>query len=100
MEAPDQWELSTESSKEEQENEPAEAEESQRYNLRPNRQTNFKAYLIEGLPDKFDGYQKAMKRQDNQLWSEAIHNELESLSKMRTWDICDLPTGRKALGSK
>eukprot|EP00963_Diacronema_lutheri_P012506 scaffold1797_cov453-Pavlova_lutheri.AAC.1 len=103
IETPNQWELSSKSSDEEQEEEepePAEEENSQRYNLRPNRQTNFKAYLTEGLPDKFDGYHKAMKRPDKDLWSEAIHNELESLSKMRTWDICDLPAGKKPLGSK
>ena len=98
VEAPNQWELSTESSEEEAE--PTEAEKSQRYNQRPNRQTNFKAYLTEWLPHKFDGFQKAMKRPDKQLWSEAIHTELESLSKTRTWDICDVPVGRKALGSK
>ena len=59
VEVPDQWELSTESLEEEQEAEPKKAGKSQRYNLRPNRQTNFKAYLREGLRDIFDGYEKA-----------------------------------------
>eukprot|EP00963_Diacronema_lutheri_P007771 scaffold671_cov394-Pavlova_lutheri.AAC.1 len=113
---PDQWEhSSSESETEEEEEEASKPEEdaphattetteekanSQPYNLRPNRQTKFTAYIAEPLPDKFDGYHKAMNRSDKKLWEEAIQNELEALSKMRTWDITDLPLDKKPIGTK
>ena len=62
---PDQWELSSSESEEDEprgeidnitasENNKQEMN-NQRYNLRPNRQTNFTAYIADPLPDKFDG---------------------------------------------
>ncbi|GKE64562.1 putative RNA-directed DNA polymerase, partial [Tanacetum coccineum] len=33
-------------------------------------------------------------------WIEAINNEIEALNRNNTWTICDLPVGRKAIGSK
>eukprot|EP00963_Diacronema_lutheri_P002830 scaffold220_cov678-Pavlova_lutheri.AAC.1 len=106
---PDQWEEDTESSEEEctdnetcEETEPKEEDQKivSTYNLRPRRLTTATAYGAVDLPDKFDGYQRAMKRPDRDLWTEAINSELESLSKMRTWEVADLPKGKKALGSK
>lgn len=114
---PDQWEQSSEESETENNDELHTAETSsetpdtveypannqpnnQRYNLRPNRQTNFRAYKSHVLTDKFDGYQQAMRRPDQELWKEAIQNELDALSKMRTWEVCELPQNRKPIGSK
>lgn len=73
---------------------------SPRYNLRPNRKTNFSAYNANELPDKFDGYDRAMKRPDHECWKEAILTEISSLNNMRTWTITDLPKERKPIGSK
>ncbi|GJU02781.1 ribonuclease H-like domain-containing protein [Tanacetum coccineum] len=36
----------------------------------------------------------------NPNWIEAMNNEIEALNRNNTWTICDLPEGRKAIGSK
>ena len=41
-----------------------------------------------------------MNRPDKELWMEAIQCELDALSKMRTWEITDLPENKKAIGTK
>ncbi|GJY81632.1 ribonuclease H-like domain-containing protein [Tanacetum coccineum] len=33
-------------------------------------------------------------------WIESMNNEIETLNRNNTWMICDLPKGRKAVGSK
>ncbi|GJR06022.1 ribonuclease H-like domain-containing protein [Tanacetum coccineum] len=33
-------------------------------------------------------------------WVEAMNNEIEALNRNNTWTICDLPVGRKPIGSK
>ncbi|GKA12174.1 ribonuclease H-like domain-containing protein, partial [Tanacetum coccineum] len=33
-------------------------------------------------------------------WVEAMNNEIEALNRNNTWTICDLPIGRKPIGSK
>ncbi|GJZ37802.1 putative RNA-directed DNA polymerase [Tanacetum coccineum] len=33
-------------------------------------------------------------------WVEAMNNEIEALNRNNTWTICDLPAGRKPIGSK
>ncbi|GJR20152.1 putative RNA-directed DNA polymerase [Tanacetum coccineum] len=42
-------------------------------------------------------YSEAVK---NPNWVEAMNNEIEALNRNNTWTICDLPPGRKAIGSK
>ncbi|GJU37394.1 ribonuclease H-like domain-containing protein [Tanacetum coccineum] len=36
----------------------------------------------------------------NPNWIEAMNNEIEAINRNNTWTICDLPEGRKAVGSK
>ncbi|GJV84746.1 ribonuclease H-like domain-containing protein [Tanacetum coccineum] len=36
----------------------------------------------------------------NPNWIEAMNNEIEALNRNNTWTVCDLPEGRKAIGSK
>ncbi|GJU85880.1 ribonuclease H-like domain-containing protein [Tanacetum coccineum] len=36
----------------------------------------------------------------NPNWIEAMNNEIEALNRNNTWTVCDLPMGRKAVGSK
>eukprot|EP00963_Diacronema_lutheri_P013672 scaffold2671_cov455-Pavlova_lutheri.AAC.2 len=76
------------------------AENGQRYNLRPNRRTNYTAFNAKDLPDKFDGYHQAMRRHDKEMWDQAVQNELNSLNQMRTWEFSELPKEKKALGTK
>ena len=33
-------------------------------------------------------------------WVEAMKSELESIYKNNTWELCDLPKGRKAIATK
>ncbi|GJU12053.1 ribonuclease H-like domain-containing protein [Tanacetum coccineum] len=42
-------------------------------------------------------YSEAIK---NPNWIEAMNNEIEALNRNDTWTICDLPPGRKVVGSK
>ncbi|GJW26390.1 putative ribonuclease H-like domain-containing protein [Tanacetum coccineum] len=53
----------------------------------------------EEVADSVDStkYQEAVK---NPNWVEAMNNEIEALNRNNTWTICDLPPGRKAIGSK
>ena len=107
---PDQWETSSNESDNEAEegqnelqnteNEEIEDEQKSTYNLRPRKPTSLKGYTATGLPDKFDGYKSAMQRPDKELWMEAIQNELDSLSNMRTWEITEIPKERKPIGTK
>ncbi|GKG14266.1 ribonuclease H-like domain-containing protein, partial [Tanacetum coccineum] len=36
----------------------------------------------------------------NPNWIKAMNNEIEALNRNNTWTVCDLPVGRKAVGSK
>nr|GEV70188.1 ribonuclease H-like domain-containing protein [Tanacetum cinerariifolium] len=36
----------------------------------------------------------------NPNWIEAMNNEIKALNRNNTWTVCDLPEGRKAVGSK
>ena len=45
-------------------------------------------------------YLEAMKSPDKQKWKEAIQNEYDSLIENGTWQIANLPQGRKALTTK
>lgn len=57
-------------------------------------------YLAREATDKFDGYHRAMTRPNKELWCEAIQDELDSLSNMRTRELAGLSTDKKAIGTK
>jgi hypothetical protein len=38
--------------------------------------------------------------EDSKLWKKAMVEEMDSLDKNEAWDIVELPTGRKYVGSK
>lgn len=42
---------------------------------------------------------KAMSRPDAHLWMKAAEDEIDALIRNGTWDVVELPTGRKAIGS-
>ncbi|GJY36537.1 ribonuclease H-like domain-containing protein [Tanacetum coccineum] len=46
---------------------------------------------------KPNSYAEAVK---NPNWVEAMNNKIEALNRNNTWTICDLPSGRKTVGSK
>ncbi len=43
---------------------------------------------------------EAMDSEDGKLWKEAMVDEMASLHKNEAWDLVELPTGRKPIGSK
>jgi transposase InsO family protein len=45
-------------------------------------------------------YKEAMEADDAEEWGKACHYEMDALSKNDTWELVDLPPGRKAIKSK
>lgn len=45
-------------------------------------------------------YKEAMSRDDAGLWHEAAQLEYNSLEQHETWDLAELPSGRKAVGCR
>jgi hypothetical protein len=43
---------------------------------------------------------EAMNLEDNKLWKKAMVEEMDALDKNEAWDIFELPSGRKSVGSK
>lgn len=43
---------------------------------------------------------EALSSEDSKQWEEAIRSELSALERNKTWELCDLPKGRKALRSR
>ena len=51
----------------------------------------------EGEPESF---QEAVSHQDNENWLQAMHDEMDSLEKNHTYELVELPKGKKALKNK
>ena len=45
-------------------------------------------------------YHDAMMRMDADKWLNAMHTELQSLEDNNTWVLCELPRGRRVIGTK
>ena len=43
---------------------------------------------------------EAVDSEDGKLWKEAMVDEMASLHKNEAWDLVEMPTGRKPIGSK
>nr|KAJ0189684.1 hypothetical protein LSAT_V11C800438810 [Lactuca sativa] len=75
---------------------------------------DFYSYLVEGtqkkvtrevifsinLDDDPKTFTKAMMSRDAPLWKEAINDEMDSIMGNGTWELADLPKGRRPIGSK
>ena len=44
--------------------------------------------------------QQAMQRPDAHEWLKAMREELDSIKRNKTWVLCDLPRGRKCIGTR
>jgi hypothetical protein len=51
----------------------------------------------EGEPSTFP---EALNSSDASQWMAAMHEEIEALHRNKTWDLVELPKGRKAIGNK
>jgi len=50
--------------------------------------------------DEPQTFKEALSRPDGKQWEKAALTEYESILRNQTWEIVDLPQGRKAIGSK
>ncbi|KAF5775122.1 putative RNA-directed DNA polymerase [Helianthus annuus] len=75
---------------------------------------DFFSYLVEGtqkkvmrevifavnLDDDPKTFNEAMSSRDAPLWKEAVNDEMDSIMGNGTWELADLPKGKKPIGSK
>jgi transposase InsO family protein len=45
-------------------------------------------------------YEQAIRSQESDKWRDAMDYEIAALKKMQTWELTELPSGRRAVGSK
>ena len=57
----------------------------------------FLIYLLENEPQN---YEEVVSSSNGPLWQEAIKNEVDSILQNHTWELVDLSSGCKPLGSK
>jgi hypothetical protein len=61
-------------------------------------------YLMESktvaIEDDPANFTKVMESHDAEQWLKAMHEELDSISKNKVWDLTELPTGRIPVGCK
>ena len=70
-----------------------------KYDLRERRnRPNYAGIVM--LVDEPNTYSEAMKSSDHDKWEEAMKNEIDSLQLNETFDLVDLPEGRKPVSSK
>ena len=52
------------------------------------------------LDDDPKTFTEAMSSRDAPLWKEAVNDEMDSILGNGTWELADLPKGRRPIGSK
>jgi hypothetical protein len=74
------------------------------FGQRPSRFDDYVVYQAEAAKsiDKFEprSYKEAMDSKSAEHWEKAMKEELDSIEENKTWELIDLPHGRKAVGSK
>ena len=90
-----------------EENEPAQEEqENTRHSTRSNfgktpaRLNDYQIYRTETHHDDPKTFVQAMSTPEKEEWLEAMVEELNTIEDNNTWDLVELPYGRKAIGSK
>ncbi|KAG8479822.1 hypothetical protein CXB51_029312 [Gossypium anomalum] len=68
---------------------------------RPARFTDMVAYALPIVDDDIPvTYQEAMQSLESDKWKSAMDEEMQSLRKNNTWELAQLPKGKKAIGCK
>ena len=49
---------------------------------------------------ELESFQKVQSHKDKQSWLKAMHEEMNSLNKNKTYDLVELPKGKKVLKNK
>lgn len=55
---------------------------------------------VQNLPKDPVTYKQALESPNKELWNKAMMSEINSLNENKTWDLVNLPDGRKALPCK
>jgi len=55
---------------------------------------------VHAVEDEPNSYEDAMSRDDRQLWHAAMVSELDSIQRNGTWELIELPEGRRPIGCK
>lgn len=71
-------------------------------NQRPRYLEDYMLYSVTETNDLFEPrtYQEAITCKDKKEWMSAIQEEMTSIERNNTWELTDLPEGRKTIGSK
>ncbi|KAG8479441.1 hypothetical protein CXB51_029725 [Gossypium anomalum] len=68
---------------------------------RPARFTDMVAYALPVVDDDIPvTYQEAMESLESDKWKSAMDEEMQSLRKNNTWELAQLPKGKRAIGCK
>jgi len=75
-----------------------------RRSSRPAKPRNMKDYILYNATEVSSGdpitMKEALSSEEKYEWKKAMKEEYDSLRKNKTWDLCNLPSGRKALNCK
>ena len=81
-----------------------ESETGLSYDLRSRRELKLPAKLQDYVLLAREGspvtYEEAMQSDERALWKEAMNDEVKSLHENNTWELVNLPSGVKAIGSR
>lgn len=66
----------------------------------PTRFGDYVMYKVDGSQQEPKTYKEALKSKESHSWMEAMKEELDSINANQTWELTELPLGRKAIGSK
>jgi transposase InsO family protein len=68
----------------------------------PQRYGDFRTYKASDKDESAEprSFQEAMRSKGSAAWEKAMREELKSIEENETWDLVELPAGRKAIGSK
>jgi len=67
---------------------------------KPARFTDMVAYALPVVDDIPITYQEAMQSLESDKWKSAMDEEMQSLLKNNTWELVQLPKGKRAIGCK
>lgn len=65
----------------------------------PKKYDDYAVYVLTSSQEP-ETYKKAMTSDQREMWKEAMDREMESLKENDTWELVDLPPGRKAIPNK
>jgi len=59
------------------------------------------AYILQIIEEVISStYRKVKISSESKMWKDAMTDEMNSLHKNKTWELTELPKGKKAIGSK